>query len=89
MEKVLIKEYNTKVKLDSESKDEVSLEARKVVRDSTCVNLDDEEVKDLFDFVVPKQKYVYKKTFKDNIFIIASIVLASIVTIFTFIWGLL
>ena len=46
-------------------------------------------MKDLLDIVLPKQKYVYKKTFKDNVFIIASIVLAGLVTIFTFVWGLL
>ena len=60
-----------------------------MAKDSTNVNLEFEEMKDLLDIVLPKQKYVYKKTFKDNVFIIASIVLAGLVTIFTFVWGLL
>ena len=89
MEKVLSKEYNTKVKLISDDNDKQVLEAKKVAKDSTNVNLEFEEMKDLLDIVLPKQKYVYKKTFKDNVFIIASIVLAGLVTIFTFVWGLL
>ncbi len=48
-----------------------------------------EEMKSPIDIVLPKQNNVFKPKYYDNLFLIGSLVLGSLVTIFTFVWGLL
>ena len=58
-----------------------------ILENNTMLNLNYEEMKSPIEAVMPKQKDVYKTTFKDNIFLISSIVLSGLVTFFTFVWG--
>ena len=58
-----------------------------ILENNTMLNLDYEQMKSPIEAVMPKQKNVYKTTYKDNIFLIASIILSSLVTLFTFVWG--
>ncbi len=60
-----------------------------MLEDSTMLNLNYEEMKSPIDMVMPKQKKLYKTTYKDNIFLIASLFMGGLVTLFTFIWGFL
>lgn len=48
-----------------------------------------EEMKSPLDIVLPKQNNVFKPKHYDNLFLIGSLVLGTLVTIFTFVWGLL
>ena len=58
-----------------------------MLENNTMINLDYEEMKSPFEVVMPKQKFVYKTNFKDNIFLICSFTLGGLITFFTFVWG--
>jgi len=58
-----------------------------MLENNTMINLDYEEMKSPFEVVMPKQKFVYKTNFKDNIFLICSFTLGGLITLFTFVWG--
>ena len=60
-----------------------------MLENNTMLNLNYEEIQSPLDMVMPKQKVVYTPSFKDNIFLICSITLGTLVTIFTYIWGFL
>lgn len=53
------------------------------------LNLNYEEMKSPIDIVLPREDNVYKPHLLDNMFLISSIVLGGLITLFTFIWGLL
>lgn len=42
-----------------------------------------------FEIIMPVNKFIFKPTTYDNVFLTASLVLGSLVTFFTFIWGVL
>lgn len=54
---------------------------------NSSLNLNFEEMKSPIDIVLPKQKFVVKTDLKDNLFLICSITLGVLVTLFTFVWG--
>lgn len=56
---------------------------------STLLNLTYRPKDNPIDLVLPKEKSRYCTTFKDNIFMIGAVVLGVLITIFTYIWGLL
>ncbi len=95
----IVKKVNTAINKVYESEDAntrnapIMVETNKMIQtmleDSTMLNLNYEEMKSPIDMVMPKQKSVYKTTFKDNMFLIASIFLGVLVTLFTFVWGFL
>ena len=58
-----------------------------MLENNTMINLNYEEMKSPIEVVMPKQKEVYVPSFKDNIFLICSIVLGGLVTLFTYLWG--
>lgn len=60
---------------------------QQMLEENTMLNLNYEEMKSPIDMVMPKQKVVYKTTFKDNMFLYASIALGGLVTLFTLVWG--
>ena len=60
-----------------------------MLENNTMINLNYEEMKSPFEVVMPKQKVVYKPSFKDNIFLICTITLGTLITLFTYIWGFL
>lgn len=60
-----------------------------LLENNTMINLEYEEAKSPIEYVMPRQRNVYKDTFKDNIFLISSLVLGGLITIFTYVWGLL
>jgi len=69
----------------------VLVEKKRVIQDmlenNTMINLNYEEMKSPMELVMPKQKVKYKPSFKDNIFLICSITLGALITLFTYIWG--
>ena len=69
----------------------IVLDRNKMIRDmlatNTMLNLDYEEMKNPLTAVMPKQKQIYRTTYKDNIFLVGSFVLGFLITLFTFIWG--
>lgn len=56
---------------------------------NTLLNLNYRPKDNPIDVVLPKEKSVYKLSFKDRIFLSGAIVLGLAITIFTYIWGLL
>ena len=58
-----------------------------MLENNTMINLNYEEMKSPIEVVMPKQKEVYKPSFKDNIFLVCTITLGGLVTLFTYIWG--
>lgn len=60
---------------------------QQMLEENTLLNLNYEQMKSPIEVVMPKQKIKYKTTIKDNIFLISSLVLGGLVTLFTLIWG--
>lgn len=60
---------------------------QQMLEENTLLNLNYEAMKSPIEIVMPKQKIKYKTAFKDHIFLIASIILGGLVTLFTLIWG--
>lgn len=60
-----------------------------LLENNTLLNLTYKKMDNPIDIVLPKEKYRYKVRPKDNLFLWASIILGGLVTLFTFIWGLL
>lgn len=60
---------------------------QQMLEENTMLNLNYEAMKSPIEVVMPQQKVVYKTTFKDKIFLYASMVLGGIVTLFTLVWG--
>ena len=59
-----------------------------VVENCTLLNLEPKVTDSPIDMVMPKEKYRYKTCKKDKIFMWSSILLGTLITIFTYIWGL-
>ena len=62
-------------------------EIREAIESTTNLNLDFDSVKNPIEILMPVQKNVYLMNYKDKIFMKASFILCSIVTLFTLIWG--
>lgn len=60
---------------------------QEVLENNTMINLNYEEMKSPLDVIMPKQKAVYRPSFKDNIFLICSLFLGILITLFTYVWG--
>ena len=60
-----------------------------VVESTTTLNLNFEEMRNPIDAVLPKQPNKYKTTLRDRVFVVGCVVLGSLVTVFTFIWGVI
>ena len=60
-----------------------------MLENQTTLNLNFEEMRSPIDMVLPKQNNLIKPKEYDNLFLIASFVLGTLVTLFTFVWGLL
>lgn len=60
---------------------------QQMLEENTMLNLNYEAMKSPIEVVMPKQKVRYKTTFKDSIFLYASLILGGVITLFTFIWG--
>ncbi|MBE5757808.1 MAG: CPBP family intramembrane metalloprotease [Clostridiales bacterium] len=70
----------------------VYVEEEKVIRElietNTLLNLDYQKMDNPINIVMPKEKAIYKWSFKDKIFMWGAFVLSGLVTLFTYIWGL-
>ena len=65
-------------------------ETRKdIIENCTLLNLDYHSMENPIDAVMPKEKSRYKTVPKDKIFMWGAIVMGGLVTLFTYIWGLL
>lgn len=60
---------------------------QQMLEENTMLNLNYEAMKSPIEVVMPQQKVLYKTTFKDKVFLYASMILGGIVTLFTLIWG--
>ncbi len=84
--KAIAKVYN-----NGASDEPVIIEKGKVLQDvlenNTMINLNYEEMKSPLDVIMPKQTRVYKTNFKDNIFLVCSLFMGALITIFTYVWG--
>lgn len=60
-----------------------------MLENNTTLNLNYEEMKSPIEIVLPKDKNVYKTSLLDNMFLISSLVLGGLITVFTFVWGVL
>lgn len=60
-----------------------------LLENSTLLNLNYKKMDNPIDIVMPKEKSRYLATLKDKLFMWGSIVLGAIITLFTYIWGLL
>lgn len=64
-------------------------EIKDLLENNTLLNLSYQKMDNPIDIVLPKEKYRYKVKNTDKIFLWTSIFLGSLVTLFTYIWGLL
>ena len=62
---------------------------RELLENNTLLNLSYKKMDNPIDIVMPKEKSKYLWSQKDKLFMWASIILGGLVTIFTYIWGLL
>ena len=60
-----------------------------LLENSTLLNLNYKKMDSPIDIVMPKEKSRYQPTPKDKLFMWGSIILGAIITLFTYIWGLL
>ena len=60
-----------------------------MLENQTTLNLNFEEMKSPIDMVLPKQKTIITPRYYDNLFLISALVLGVLVTVFTFVWGVL
>lgn len=93
--KYVQKEIDNKIRqamAESNNKNPVFFEGTKkvqeVVETSYTLNLYTPQIESPVDMMLPKQPNIYKPNLKDKIFLYGSAVLGVLVTIFTFIWGL-
>ena len=84
IEKVYDKDLNMR---DTPVLIEKSKVIHEMLENNTMINLNYQEMKSPIEVVMPKQKEIYTPTFKDNIFLICSLFLGGIITLFTFLWG--
>ena len=61
---------------------------QEMLENNTTLNLNYEEMKSPIDIVIPKQKNIFKPELEDNLFLISATCLGSLITFFTFLWGL-
>lgn len=64
-------------------------EIRDLLENNTLLNLNYKKMDNPIDIVLPKEKYRYKVKPMDKLFLYTSILLGALVTLFTYIWGLL
>lgn len=62
---------------------------RDLLENNTLLNLDHKPMDNPINLVLPKEKSRYKVKSMDNLFFWGSVVLGGIITIFTYVWGLL
>ena len=62
---------------------------QQLLESNTVLNLDYEEMKSPIDIVMPKQKEVYDEKSIDRLFLYGTLILGGLITIFTFIWGIM
>lgn len=62
---------------------------RDLLENNTLLNLDHKLMENPINLVMPKEKSRYKATSMDKLFLWGAIILGSLVTLFTYIWGLL
>ncbi|MBQ9791549.1 MAG: CPBP family intramembrane metalloprotease [Clostridia bacterium] len=62
---------------------------QELLESNTVLNLDYEEMKSPIDIVMPKQKEVYDETSRDRLFLYGILILGGLITVFTFIWGIM
>ena len=64
-------------------------EIKDLLENNTLLNLTYKKMDNPIDIVLPKEKYRYKAKPTDKLFMWTSIILGGLVTLFTYIWGLL
>lgn len=64
-------------------------EIKDLLENNTLLNLSYQKMDNPIDIVLPKEKYRYKTKPTDKLFLWTSIILGALVTLFTYIWGLL
>lgn len=61
---------------------------REVMKKSGTLNINYEEMKSPIDLVLPRETTIVKTTTRVNLFLYSSIILGFLITLFTFIWGM-
>lgn len=59
-----------------------------VMQKSGSLNINYEEIKNPIDLVLPREKIIVKPTTRVNLFLYSSLILGFLITLFTFIWGM-
>ncbi len=62
---------------------------REVMKKSGSLNINYEEMKSPIDLVLPKENLIVKPTTRVNLFLYSSLILGFLITLFTFIWGMI
>ena len=90
VEKAMSQTHAENIKLTGKNNDySKNTNVKNIVDTSTNLNFHYDSMKDFMEYVLPKEKNVYKKTFKDNIFLIVTIFMGIVINIFTIIWGVI
>ena len=66
-----------------------NLVLQELLKNSSTLNLEHHETSGVLDIVLPKEKDVYVMTLLDKAFLVGSVVMGALVTLFTFVWGVL
>lgn len=61
---------------------------RDIMKKSGTLNINYEEMKSPIDLVLPKSNNIVKTTTRVNLFLYSSLILGFLITLFTFIWGM-
>lgn len=89
--KVINKVYDPKTGYISN--ESVEIDRNQVIKDllenNTLLNLEYQPMDNPIDVVLPKEKTRYKMNSKDMIFMYGAMVLGGLITLFTYIWGLI
>ncbi len=90
VDKAIDKVYKSELPLEGKS---IKINEKEAIRDllesNTLLNLDYQKMDNPIDIVLPKEKSQFKPMITDQIFMWGAVVLGGLITLFTYIWGLL
>lgn len=90
VDKAIDKVYKSELPIEGKS---IKINEKEAIRDllesNTLLNLDYQKMDNPIDIVLPKEKSRFKPMLSDEIFMWGAVVLGGLITMFTYIWGLL
>lgn len=89
LKRVKSAENNVYLLEQSNKKDELNNKPEFIIEKDIINNANFKKTDNPIDIILPKQPNKYKASFADNIFLYSALFLGAVITIFTFVWGVL